>query len=147
MHSRREFLTALGAFALSPALFAERTTPELILFNGNFITVDQHNPRAQAVAIADERFLAVGTNDEVRALATGATKKIDLAGRTVVPGFIDAHTHPAVAGRMHLRQVDCDLRSIDAIKTPSTNAPPKLRLTSGWSVSNTTTPRRAMAGR
>ncbi|HEX8680063.1 MAG TPA: amidohydrolase, partial [Chthoniobacterales bacterium] len=56
------------------------------------------------------------SNDKIRALATGATKKIDLGGKTVVPGFIDAHTHPAVAGRMHLRQVDCDLRSIDAIK-------------------------------
>ena len=44
------------------------------------------------------------------------TKKINLGGKTVVPGFIDAHTHPAVAGRMHLRQVDCDLRSIDAIQ-------------------------------
>ncbi|MDQ6861246.1 MAG: amidohydrolase, partial [Verrucomicrobiota bacterium] len=116
MQSRREFLTRFGAFALSPTLFLERTTPELILFNGNFITIDSRHPRAQAVAIADGRFLAVGSNQEVRALATAATKKIDLGGKTVVPGFIDAHTHPAVAGRMHLRQVDCDLRSIDAIK-------------------------------
>ena len=42
---------------------------------------------------------------------------LDLGRRTVVPGFIDAHTHPAVAGRMHLRQVDCDLRSIAAIQS------------------------------
>ena len=114
--SRREFLSGLGAFALSPALFLERTAPELILFNGNIITIDERHPRAQAVAIADGRFLAVGDNDKVRALATAATKKIDLGGKTVVPGFIDAHTHPAVAGRMHLRHVDCDLHSIDAIK-------------------------------
>ncbi len=50
-------------------------------------------------------------------LATSGTKKINLDGKTVVPGFIDAHTHPAVAGRMHLRQVDCDLRSIEAIQS------------------------------
>ena len=115
MQSRRQFIGRLGAFAVSPA-FVEGTAPELILFNGTVITIDDRHPRAEAVAIADGRFLAVGSNDKIRALATGATKKIDLGGKTVVPGFIDAHTHPAVAGRMHLRQVDCDLRSIDAIK-------------------------------
>ena len=116
MPSRRQFLRQAGAFALSPALALERTAPELILFNGKFITVDDGRPSAQAVAIADGRFLAVGSNDKVRALATAKTKKINLGGATVVPGFIDAHSHPAVAGRMHLRQVDCDLRSIEAIQ-------------------------------
>jgi predicted amidohydrolase YtcJ len=114
--SRREFLRGLGALALTPKFPLDRTEPDLILHNGNIITIDQRRPRAQAVAIADGRFLAVGANEKVRALATGRTKKIDLAGATVVPGFIDAHTHPAVAGRLHLRQVDCDLRSIDAIQ-------------------------------
>ena len=116
MTSRREFLRGLGALALTPTFPLDRTEPDLILFNGNIITIDQRRPRAQAVAIADGRFLAVGANEKVRALATGRTKKIDLAGATVVPGFIDAHTHPAVAGRLHLRQVDCDLRSIEAIQ-------------------------------
>ena len=117
MQTRRKFLGTLGAFAASPALFLERTEPELILFNANVITIDDARPRAEAVAIADGRFLAVGSNDKVRALSTAKTTKIDLGGKTVVPGFIDAHTHPAVAGRMHLRQVDCDLRSIEAIQS------------------------------
>ena len=117
MQSRREFLGGLGAFALAPPLFLERTAPELILFNAHIITIDDRRPRAQAVAIADGRILAVGNNDKVRALATADTRKINLDGKTVVPGFIDAHTHPAVAGRMHLRQVDCDLRSIEAIQS------------------------------
>jgi predicted amidohydrolase YtcJ len=94
----------------------DQTHPDLILLNANILTVDAQRPRAQAVAIADGRFLAVGGNERVGALATGRTRKIDLEGKTVVPGFIDAHTHPAVAGRMHLRQVDCDLRSIEAIQ-------------------------------
>jgi predicted amidohydrolase YtcJ len=117
VQSRRQFLSQLGAFALAPSLSLDRTEPELILYNANIITIDDRRPRAQAVAIADARFLAVGANEEVRGLATGRTKKIDVGGRTVVPGFIDAHTHPAIAGRMHLRQVDCDLRSIEAIKS------------------------------
>jgi predicted amidohydrolase YtcJ len=116
VQSRRQFLGQLGAFALAPSLPLDRMEPELILYNANIITIDDRRPRAQAVAIADARFLAVGANEQVRGLATGRTKKIDLGGRTVVPGFIDAHTHPAVAGRMHLRQVDCDLRSIRAIQ-------------------------------
>src|SRR4051794_29727318 len=116
MQSRREFLRATGGFAVATALPLERTEPDLILFNGNVITIDNRRPRAEAVAIAEGRFVAVGSNAEVKALATARTKKIDLGGKTVVPGFIDAHTHPAVAGRMHLRQVDCDLRSIAAIE-------------------------------
>jgi predicted amidohydrolase YtcJ len=128
VQSRRQFLRSIGAFAAAPAVFLERSEPELILFNGNIITIDDRRPRAQAVAIADGRFLAVGSNDKLRALASAKTKKVDLGGKTVVPGFIDAHTHPAVAGRMHLRQVDCDLRSIDAIKAAiaerATKTPP-----------------------
>jgi predicted amidohydrolase YtcJ len=111
--SRRDFLGSLGAFAL----FApSRLEPGLILFNGNIITMDADHPRVQAVAIADGRFLAVGTNGDVGALATGRTRKVDLEGKTVVPGFIDAHSHPASAGRAHLRSVDCDLRSIKEIQ-------------------------------
>ncbi len=49
-------------------------------------------------------------------LATGRTKKIDLGHKTVLPGFIDAHTHPAFSGIKHLKMVDCDLRSIKEIK-------------------------------
>lgn len=111
--SRRNFLATLGAFTLMPL---EREEPDLILHNGNFWTVDPRAPRAQAVAISDGRFLAVGTNDEILSFATARTRKIDLAKKTVLPGFIDAHSHPAESGRLHLRQVDCDLRSIKAIQ-------------------------------
>ncbi|CAN5426705.1 amidohydrolase [soil metagenome] len=113
--SRRNFLGCAGAAVLLPFM-PERTMPQTILYNGNILTVNNRQPRAQAVAIADGRFLAVGANDEVQQLATSRTAKIDLGGKTVVPGFIDAHSHPAVAGRLHLRQVDCDLRSIEEIQ-------------------------------
>src|SRR5436305_13302742 len=115
--SRREFLGRLAAFAAAPSLTIDRSEPELILHNANVVTIDDRMPRAQAVAIADGKFLAVGTNEQVLSLGTARTKKMDVGGKTIIPGFIDAHSHPAIAGRMHLRQVDCDLRSIGAIQS------------------------------
>ena len=111
-HGRRDFLRSVGSFALLPAI---RTEAELVLHNGAFITVDERQPRAQAVAVGRGRFLAVGRDADVLNLATSRTPKLDLGGRTVVPGFIDAHSHPASSGYQHLKKVDCDLRSIDAI--------------------------------
>ena len=113
--SRREFLFGVGVLSASSLFAMDRSEPELILYNGNFWTVNPRQLKAQAVAISNSRFLAIGSNDEVLALATGNAKKIDLAGKTVLPGFIDAHSHPAEAGLSHLRMVDCDLRSIAEI--------------------------------
>src|SRR5882672_7714897 len=111
--TRREFLGSLAAFTLFPL---EQEKAELILHGGNIWTVNAREPRAEAIAIARGRILAVGSDADVLALASPTTKKIDLGGKTVLPGFIDAHTHPAMAGVMHLRMVDCDLRSISAIQ-------------------------------
>jgi predicted amidohydrolase YtcJ len=109
---RRSFLFAAAATAAFPF---EQIRPDLVLINGNFWTVNPHQPRAQAVAIANGRFFAVGTNDEITALAAPGAKRIDLGGKTVLPGFIDGHCHPAQAGLSHLTSVDCDLRSIKEI--------------------------------
>jgi predicted amidohydrolase YtcJ len=110
--TRREFLGSMAGFALLPL---EQEKPELILHNGNIWTVNTAEPRAEAVAISRGRFLAVGSNSDVLNLGGTGVRKIDLDGKTVLPGFIDAHSHPADAGRLHLRMVDCDLRSIQAI--------------------------------
>jgi len=123
--SRRAFLAGLGAAALHSAT---RTEPELILYNANVLTVDPAGPRAQAVAIAGGRFLAVGSNDDIRGMSRPGMRQIDIGGKTIVPGFIDAHTHPSYAGIRHLRWVDCDLRSIaaiqDAIRERAAKTPP-----------------------
>ena len=67
----------------------------LLYLNGNIYTMDAARPRAQAFAIdsASGRILAVGTTDEVRRVGGQHTELIDLRGRTVLPGFIDAHIH------------------------------------------------------
>ena len=111
--TRREFLGGMAGFALLPR---EQERPELILHNANIWTVNAAEPRAQAVATSGGRFLAVGSDKDVLNLAGAGVKKMDLGGKTVLPGFIDAHSHPSEAGRLHLRMVDCDLRSIAAIQ-------------------------------
>ncbi|WP_085316706.1 amidohydrolase [Derxia lacustris] len=68
-------------------------SPDLVLFNGRFTTLDRANPQASAVAIADGRFVRVGDDAEVLALAGPATRRIDLGGRPVLPGLIDNHLH------------------------------------------------------
>ncbi|KSB88024.1 hypothetical protein AS593_19090, partial [Caulobacter vibrioides] len=69
------------------------TSPDLILRNGRFTTLDRSNPNAQAVAVTEGRFSAVGTETEVMALAGPDTKVVDLKGRRVLPGLIDNHLH------------------------------------------------------
>lgn len=112
--TRRQFVAGMTAFAR--LALERRTEPDLLLLNGNVVTMDPALPRAQAIAVGGGRLFAIGTNDEIARLAAGSARKVDLAGRTVVPGFIDAHSHPASAGLSHLRSVDADLRSIAAIQ-------------------------------
>ena len=68
-------------------------TPDLILRNGNIVTMDTALPHVAALAIAGDRIVAVGSDAEIDALAGPATRVIDLAGALVLPGFCDAHIH------------------------------------------------------
>lgn len=91
--------------------------PDLILVNGNILTIDDALPRAEAFAVKHGRFVAVGTNEEIRALRGPGTQLLDAEGLTVVPGFIDAHSHPASAGLAALTSIDASAtRSIAELK-------------------------------
>ncbi|RIV23365.1 amidohydrolase [Fibrisoma montanum] len=68
---------------------------DLVLLNGNIITIARPGDRAQAIAISGGTIRAVGTTEAIRKLIGKQTQVIDLQGRTVVPGFNDAHLHPA----------------------------------------------------
>ncbi len=82
---------------------------ELLLVNGMVRTVDRSLPRASAIAIKDGRIIAVGDDRIVRETKGPRTETIDLGGRTVVPGFQDAHAHPSQAG---LERSRCDLSEL-----------------------------------
>jgi len=82
---------------------------DLVLLNGNIVTMDRRLKRARAVAVVGERILRVGKNSDVRPLITKKTKVLDLRGKTVIPGMIDTHIHfvdyGLSLGRIDLRGV------------------------------------------
>jgi len=83
------FLAAAGAVALAQS----NPAPDTVLVNGRIATVDDQFRMVQALAIAGGRITATGPSAEIRKLAGASTRVIDLAGRTVIPGLIDNHSH------------------------------------------------------
>ena len=79
---------------------------DLLLLNANVITTDPTQPRARAIATRGERIVAVGSEAAAQAAALPGARVIDCRGRTLVPGFVDAHVHLA-AYAASLRSVDC----------------------------------------
>lgn len=87
-------LLLAGACGVVDVAKAERRqATDLILHNAQVWTVDDAQPRAQAVAISGNRIVKVGSNADVLALKDSTTRVLDLQGKLVLPGFIDAHTH------------------------------------------------------
>jgi predicted amidohydrolase YtcJ len=120
--SRRSFLAgaaalpAVGPLSVRAQPGTAEFVPDVVLINGAVYTVDDGKPRAEAFAVKNGRFVAVGSTAEVRALAGKTTQVIDAQGMTVLPGFIDAHTHPAYSGINELLHVDCNRPTIAEIK-------------------------------
>ena len=73
---------------------------QLLLVNGDFITLDPARQRAQALLVDGERIAAIGSEREVSAVAAAGARRVDLGGKTAVPGFNDNHIH-AVSGGHH----------------------------------------------
>src|SRR5215207_7088049 len=94
---------ALVAAALLVAPAAGAQTATLALINGHVVTVDSAKPEAEAVAIAGDRILAVGTTEEIRRLVAPSTRLIDLQGRLAIPGFIEGHGHFTGLGESKLQ--------------------------------------------
>lgn len=87
----------------------------LILRNANVITMNPRRPRAQAVAIKGDRIVWVGDGSDLEMLRGPGTKAIDCGGRTVIPGFIDAHCH-IMALASTLVEVDCSPAAVSSIE-------------------------------
>ena len=88
---------------------------DTILVNGNVVTMDAKRAAVQAVAIKDGRILLVGDDQTVRNTAGDSSQVIDLSGRTVTPGLIDAHCHLSACGLLGTAYVDINWPGVKTI--------------------------------
>ncbi|MBO20669.1 MAG: amidohydrolase [Chloroflexi bacterium] len=89
---------------------------ETVIKNANLMTMDPSNTRSQSVAMAHGRFIGVGSNEDVEGLVGPDTKVVDVGGKTVLPGFIDAHIHVLNSGVRHVMAADCDVPTMKQVQ-------------------------------
>ena len=126
--NRRDALKALSAALALPQLSwaaPNLGAPQLIVTGANLLTMDPNLTQATAFAVRGERILAVGKDSDILNLKAQDTQVIDARGRTVTPGFIDAHSHPtmaneAISANVNVRTITKvqQLLSMQADKTP-----------------------------
>lgn len=98
-HGRREFVASSGALLLGAGAWLRAAAAvavrdaDLVVLNAKVYTVDPKLPQAEACAVKNGRFMAVGKSDDIKGLAGKDTQVIDAQRMTVVPGFIDCHNH------------------------------------------------------
>jgi hypothetical protein len=85
---------AIAALPVRTFAASDPRVADLVVRNAKVYTVEESAPRAEAFAVRDGRFIAVGTSDTIAGLIGKGTEVYDAGGRTVVPGFIDCHLHP-----------------------------------------------------
>ena len=89
------WLAGIAAASAAPAASAADPHADLVLIHGNIHTQDSGRSVVQAMTLRGNTIVAVGTDQAIGALVGPNTRTIDLRGRLVLPGIIDAHTHPA----------------------------------------------------
>ena len=97
-HAVFSYAIVAAAGISAQAQLPRAPAPDLVLLNGNVITVDRNFAVAEGVAIAGDRIMTVGNGDQLRALADARTRIVDLKGHTVIPGLMDNHLHGAGGG-------------------------------------------------
>ena len=93
---RRITAVSLAAFLLGPMACAQEYTgppADLVVTNAKVVTIDEDNPRAEAVAVIGEEIVAVGSDSKIQAYIGEETEIVDAGGRLMIPGFNDAHAH------------------------------------------------------
>ena len=105
-----QIVSSCVVFALFSQAGAKEFSADLAVVHATVITVDDGNPRAEAFAVKSDKFIAVGTNSQIRKLIGEDTTVLDARGKTVTPGFIDAHLHPGPVYPVSSRLGKVDLR-------------------------------------
>jgi predicted amidohydrolase YtcJ len=91
------------------------TFAEQVYVNGEIYTVDANLPWAQAVAIAGEKIIYVGNNDDIQSLINEETKVVDLEGKMMLPGFHDTHVHLISGGMQENKCTLNDLKTVEGV--------------------------------
>jgi predicted amidohydrolase YtcJ len=107
--------TPVGGTTMSPATPLPGEVADVILVNGNIVTMDAKRTAAKALAIKNGVILSVGDDQAVRGAAGGSTQIIELGGRTVTPGLIDSHCHLSACGLLGTVYVDINWPGIATI--------------------------------
>jgi predicted amidohydrolase YtcJ len=113
-------LGSLGFVTLVVSL--QNAPADLVLIDGQILTVDARFRQATALAVRDGRFVAVGSNEDVRPLIGRGTRVVEGRGRTVLPGLIDTHVHALDVAAAESEQPYQNLQSIDALQAWIRNA-------------------------
>ena len=111
MH-RLTFVILIAAFVPILSTQDAARPADLVLLDGRVLTVDDQFRTVTALAIRDGRFVAVGSNEDVRAHIGNATRVVEGRGRTVIPGVIDTHVHALDVAAAESSQPFRNLRSI-----------------------------------
>jgi predicted amidohydrolase YtcJ len=114
--SRLVIAVVLGLMVAGFASRATAAEPDVVYFNAKIVTLDAAGSTAGAVAVRDGDVLKAGSTDEIKKLAGPSTRLVDLGGKTVVPGLIDAHCHPMEAMMMKETWVDCRYPQTPSVK-------------------------------
>ncbi len=92
-----------------------QSIPDLVVKNANIITVDSNLPKAQAFAIKNGKFIAIGSNNDIENITSPQTKIYDAENKTIIPGLIDAHIHVLSSGIRHVMAADCSVADISTV--------------------------------
>lgn len=95
-------LIAATLLLLSLVPLQQPKVADIVFKNGNVYTANDKAPKAQAIAVKDDRIIFVGTNADAQKLVGPNTRVVDLKGNTVLPGFTDAHQHLSGVGQREM---------------------------------------------
>ncbi|RON05548.1 amidohydrolase [Pseudomonas brassicacearum] len=100
-------IPTLLACAVAFSSMEAMAAADLVLINGKIFTADHAQPKVQALAVQDGKVLQVGSDAQIKALIEPSTRVIDLAGKTLMPGLIDSHSH-AIFGGLELASANME---------------------------------------
>lgn len=139
----RHLIFSLAWWLAVTGLAAQTADPvaaDLLIVNAKIATLDAERPEAEAIAVAGNKILKVGSNSEIAALRGPNTRTVDANGRCLIPGLFDSHLHVIRGGRFYNAELRWDgvrslTRAMQMLREQAQRTPPGqwVRVVGGWS--------------